>query len=918
MDYSKTLNLPEMRFPIRPNLARTEPEILSIWKALEPYKKRQRLNKENPRFLVRNMPKPIYEHIRLDDMLDTVLEDAAVKYRLMSGFRVPHLPVWNSYSPAIEREALRFLKSKDAVRKSELKRHCRDLCLNYVNQQKEQYQRLGVFADWDKTVLSSDSNYKAGMIRAFANLYEAGYLYKGPKPVRWCIGCQTDLLGTEIEYKNYQLLSLYVKFPVIHGLEELGEDVYMLVWTNTAWTLHANTAIFVHPDYDYVALETAGKEILILAASVVKDVMGKARNDYEIIREMKGAELGEIVYAHPFLDKTSHVVLDESVSLVGGTGCIHATPYSQSIAVVSAVDRNGHLTEEAGQFCSFNVFESVSLISLELEKRGCLLSSELVEQTYPHCSYCGEPTIIRVADKWILDLNARDLRQRVSETMDELDWIPGWSRDKLSSDLAGRLDWSISRQRTWGIPAPIFYCNKCDFQVDAVESINSSLDIIGRRGAGRWLTTKPNNILPEDVMCTHCGGRDFRWETEMLDIEFISAISYSMMLSGDNAQFQPADTCLGNGGQGEKWLQLSLLASVAIENSAPFKFALLHGGIVDEAGKKIRKSGDSASSIENLLDTFGADVLRLWLTSMDFNKKLRFSHSRLQAVSKMYQRIRNTCRFLLANLSGYDPESDRVDYAYLQEIDRLVLHRLAKFMDRTTEAFENSQFHLVKRLLYSFCSKDVSAFYLNMIKRRLYIFPEWSSSRRAAQTVIYEVFMTLIKVMAPILPFTAEEMWQQMPIVTEECPSVFLSRFPEMDRAFLDDELESRWDKLLKIRSEIHKSLEAARKKEGISNSSQASVMLYASSSDVYALMDRYIDDLENIFMVSKVRLMPQDLPIPDGIRESDDVKGLTIEIRRIAGEKCERCWVYSDTVGTNEQYPTLCYRCIAILEGGI
>ena len=924
MDYSKTLNLPETNFPLKPEPARTELEILSIWENLKPYEERQRLNKGNPRYLVYNSLNSVNDHVCLDNALNMILKDVMVKYKLMGGLNAPHLPGWNCHTSAIEREALELLKSKNGIQPSGVRKRCRDRCSEYVDLQKKQYKRLGIFAHWNKAVLTSDANYGSKMIKAFADLYEAGYLYKSAKPMRWCISCQTDLVKAEIEYRDRELMSLYVKFPVLHGLEELGEDVYMVVWTNTPWTLPANTAIIVHPDYEYAAVEIGGGEILVMAADAVKDVVGRKKGTHKVVRKMKGLELDKIVYAHPFLDRNSDVLLDRSVSLAHGTGCTHTVPECgggvrahQGAEFVSAVDQNGQLTERAGQFCSYNVFESIDLISLELEKRGCLLSAKQVKQAYPHCSYCKEPTIVRVADKWVFNLNANELRQRILEVMDGLDWSPGWSKNRITDGIAERSDWSISRQRKWGIPAPIFYCNKCGSQVDALESISSSRDMIERRGTNRWLAAKPGDILPEKVLCSSCGGRDFRWETEMLDTEFMSAMSHSIISCSNGDSFQAADVCLGNNGQDEKLFQLLLLPSIAIEDSLPFKSVLLHGAIVDGEGKTIPKSENDTLSLENLLDNFGAEILRFWAISMDSGKHLKMSHSWLEEVSKSHQRIRNTCRFLLANLSGYDPETDRVDYTYLQEIDRWALHRLMRFVDGATKALENSQFHLLYHLLHDFCSVDMSSLYLNIVKRRLYTFPRWSSNRRAAQTVLYESLTVLVRVMAPILSFTAEEIWRQIPGVAEEYPSVFLSDWPDVNESLLDDGLEARWDQLLKIRSQIYKSLQTVSQEEELSNPAQVSAILYASSSDVYNLLDRFIDDLEEIFMVSKVRLMPADSPVPDGIQESEDVKGVAVEIRRIAGERCERCRAYSDTVGVNEQYSSLCYRCIAILEGG-
>lgn len=921
MEYSKTLNLPKTDFPIRFDPAKIEPEILNTWADLKPYETRQQSNKENTGFFIYNSPHPISNHTYLSDILGIVLKDIVVKYKLMRGFSVPNYPGWDCHSPAIEREVLEFLRDKAEVPRSKIQKFSRNLCSEYIDHLKEQQQQLGIFAYWEKPVLTSDSDYRHKAVKAFADLYEAGYLYKGVKPARWCVNCQTDLTESETEYKAYRLLSLYVKFPVIYGLEELGEDVYMLVQTNTPWTLSANTAIAVHPERTYVAIEIESKEVFIVAAGAIENVTSKIHGKYRVVKEMKGLELNKIVYAHPFLDRNSNVFLDRKVPLARGTGCIHTVPESgsgtyahQGAESISTVDQNGLLTEEAGQFCSLDVFESVDLISLELEKRGCLLTSEAIEQSYPHCSYCGKPTIVRLTNKWIFNMNTNELRKRILDGMDGISYLPDWSKTRTTNILSRRPDWSISRQRIWGIPVPIFYCSKCGSQVDALESLNSSKDTIRRRGASRWFSAKPVDILPEGALCSRCGSREFRWETEMLDTGFVSAMNCKMPASGNKSAPQPVDVCLGGNGHDENWVHLSLLPSMAIDDGMPFKSILFYHKHVDGKASELVNTG---LPVGELLNKFGADILRFWIASRNFKKQLRLSQVHFDEISAKYQRIRNTCRFLLSNLSGYEPENDKVDYEYLQEIDRWALHKLTKFVKSATEAYESYQFHLLHRLIYDFCSSDLSSLYLCMIRRRLYIFPRWSGSRRAAQTVIYEILTDLIKIMAPILPFTAEEIWRKLPKKEAESPSVFMLDWPDSSDNFLQAEQADRWEQLLKIRSETHKLLANIRQEQEINTLFQASVILYASSPKIYDLLDMYIDDLEEIFMAARVRLMPPDSPIPEGTHKVEGIDDLVIDIRHIAGEKCERCWTYSDTVRTNEQHPGLCNGCIAILEGG-
>lgn len=922
MDYRKTLYLPKMKFSAKADPAGIETEILDFWNESGIYNHRQKINKEKHRFLIHNPPMPAYGQVCMEDALNIILKDMLVKYKLMRGFDAPNFPSWDCYTSAIELDALRLLGCKRSeVSQSELRKHCRKLSLDYIFLQKKQLQRLGIFAYWDRPVLTSNSRHKLRTIEAFGELYEAGYLQKDSGPILWCIECQNDLVEREVEYQDYDLLSLLVKFPVIRGLEEFGEDVYLVVSTNTPWTLPANTAIIIHPDYDYVAIET--NEILIMAADVIENIFGKvAGKKYNIVKKMKGFELDKIIYAHPFLDRNSEVILGKQVTLGSGTGCMHATtrcnPQSasrqRSQGNLHVVDQNGLLTEEAGQFCGLNVFESINPILLELEKRGCLLSSKPVKQLYPHCSYCKKPVIVRITDKWVFNLSTNDFRQRALKIINEVNWLPDWSRNVISDDIQKRTDWGVSKRRLLGVPTPIFYCSKCNTQVSASESISASKDIIKRKGFNRWFSEKPDNILPDDVVCSRCGGRDFRWENDILDAEFVSSISFP---SDNKNPWPSADICLGNDGQNEKWLQFSFLSSSAIEDSPPFKSVMIQGPIVDENGKRMTESANENLSLQEIIDSLGSDTFRLWIASIDCKKHIKISRPRLELISGVYKRVRNIFRFLLGNLSGYDPLKDRVDYKYLQEIDRWVLHKLTKLIDNATKAFESCQFHSFYSSLYHFCISDISSFYISVVKRRLYISPEWSSSRRAVQSVMYELLTVLTRLIAPIISFTAEEVWRYIPVIKEKYPSVFLSPWPTVNKDYIDDKLGDEWDHLIKIRSQVYKLLEGVRDKEGIKSFSQAYIALYVSSPDVYELLEKHIDDLGTIFGVSKVRLMPSDVTIPDGIWESEDIEGLAIEARRATGEKCERCWIYSDTVGTSEQYPTLCHRCIAILEGG-
>lgn len=928
MDYRKTLNLPDNIFPIKVKSSELERKILDFWKKQSIYKKRQELNANGPGYLLYNQPIPAYGHVSIREAVNVILRDIVVKYKLMLGFDVPNYPGWNCYDPNIELEALKFLKKENNVSEQAICRQCRKIASEYISIQKKQLQRLGIFAYWDHPILTSGFRSKLKTIETFGELYNLGYLQKDLRMTHWCIECQTDLDKNEVEYKEYDLLSLMVKFPVINGLEEMGENVYLVVMTNTPWTLSSNTTIMIHPNREYVAIKS-NNEVLIMSENAGENFLNEENlENCNIIRRFKGLELGKTLYAHPLTDKYSEILLDKRISLSKGTGCIHGTlkPTKSNYAserqrihsIIPIIDQYGCLTDEAGQFCGINVFDSSQLISMELEKRNCLLSSKNIKELYPHCLHCKNPVIIKSDDKWFINLGSSDSRQNIIKAINKVDWFPYKSNNTFVNSFANKLEWDISRRRTWGIPFPVFYCNKCNTQLSILESVKASIDAINKNGFNWWLTAKPEKIIPEEILCSRCGGRDFQQESGTFDPEFVSAISYKLLLSSHKSNLPYIDTYLRGYSNSGKCLQFSILSSISTDGLSPFRSIFAHYGILNRNGNKILKKLDGEISLENILDSFGADIFRLWSVSMDSTKELTLSKEQLDSVSKGYMRIRNTCRFLLNNLTGYDQENDRLNYEYLKEIDRWILHRLARLVRDVNKAIDNCQFHTMYRLIYNFCCLDLSSLYLNVVKRRLYVLPRWSSSRRAVQTAIYEILVNLAKLISPFLTFTAEDIWHNIPGITDRCNSIYMSNWPDLSKNLLDPKLEERWNILLKIRSQIYKYLEKIRNEEEVKNSSQAYVTLYTSNQGIYELLESYIDELEIIFKISKVRIMPPGTSMPDGIWESHEIKGLAIEGKKATGEKCERCRIYSDTVGTNEQYPTLCYNCIGILEGGM
>jgi isoleucyl-tRNA synthetase len=929
MNYKKTLNLPKMSFPRKADPAKTESEILSLWRDLNVYERRQRANKGKPKYFIHTPPHQVHKNISVNNAFSMILKDIIIKYKLMSDADVPHIPIWNSYVSGIEHEVFKSLENKktekngsslsaktlrdNEIHQAEFRELCHKLCTEYVNTQKEQFQRLGIFARWNKATLTSDPDYESEVIRCFESLYNSGYLRKGTKSKFWCINCKSDIDSSEIEYRGYDLLSLHVKFPIMQGLEELGEDVCMLIWIGTPWTLSVNKPVSVNPDYEYAAVEIKNN-ILIMADSVVDIVMQKYnKSDYSIIKRIKGSDLGEVVCSHPLFDKNSKVIFDKHISLERGTGCVynvssHLDQNDSNLETISPINFNGILNGEYDDANSYNIFDPINPISMELERRGYLLSSDLMEQSYPHCSYCKQPLIIRDNEHWIFDFNPSHLKQHTNKAVSIMSCHSSMI-NRISSCVNDIMDWGISRRRIWGIPIPVFYCKKCDQQFDVIEGIKSCRTIIERDGFAKLLATDPNDILPYDSICSNCETRNFRWEMDILNEDFISVLSYKTILWNQKDSSEHANICLESDSQNGKWSYLSLLSSMALESDSLFNSVIIHGPVISDSADLDR------TLIQNLIDEFGADVIRLCAISADPNKRSRIDHPHIKSVSNIYTRIRNIFRYLLANLEDFEPENDKVEYEYLKEIDKWILHRLAKFTDEMTKAFENYQYNRIYHLLCNFCFSDISSIYISIIKRKLYTYSKWSTGRRSIQTAIYEILTTLAKVMAPVLSFTADEIWGYIPNVKDEFPSVYMSKWANMEE-YLNDNLEQKWDYLLKVRSAIYKTLGNNSEEEYIRNSSQASITLYAHSYDTHNKLNSCADILEEVLMVSKIRLTPPDEPIPDDINILDGMDDISIEVRLTTGDKCERCYIYSDTVGTSELYPTICHKCVSILDG--
>lgn len=923
MDYSKTLNLPKTDFPMRANLPQREPEILKFWEQNRLYEAVQKANRGKPKFILHDGPPYANGDIHLGHTLNKILKDIIVKYRSMSGYDAPYVPGWDTHGLPIEQQAIKsWGLNRHQVDVLEFRRHCKEYALKYVDIQREQFKRLGVRGDWEHPYLTLEPEYEAIQIGVFGQMAKKGYIYKGRKPVYWCTDCETALAEAEVEYEEKRSPSIYVKFPVIdaQGLFE-PENSYVVIWTTTPWTLPANVAIALHPKEHYVLVQV-GAEKILLAEELLNEVL-KLLNveDYQIIAHFQGAELEGVICRNPLMDRQSLVVLGEHVTMDQGTGCVHTAPghgledfeigQRYDLPVLSPVDDQGRFTREAGQFEGLFVEDANEEIIKELDKRGVLLHLSFINHQYPHCWRCKHPLIFRATEQWFASIDG--FRQEALAAIRQVKWIPAWGEERIYNMVAERSDWCISRQRTWGVPIPIFYCNECGKEIINDVAIKHVQELFRQYGSDVWFAREAAELIPPGVACPECGSRDFRKETDIMDVWFDSGSSHAAVLETRPELSWPADLYLEGSDQHRGWFNSSLCTSVATRGQAPYRAVLTHGFLVDEEGRKMSKSLGNGIDPADVIKEMGADILRLWVASADYRRDVAASNNIFRQIADAYRKIRNTFRFLLGNLYDFDPVKHRVPYREMLEIDRWALAKLQRLVEKVTRAYEDYEFHVVYHAVHNFCVVDLSATYLDILKDRLYTWSAGSHGRRSAQTALYEILGTLVRLLTPILAFTTEEVWQYLP-APDKPWSVQLTAWPEVQREYLDEDLEARWDKLLQIREEVNRALEQARREQGLGNSLNALVHLYPGE-ELYAFLQPLEGELATIFIVSQVMLHSPAEAIPEKVQTGVDVPQLKILVVPAPGEKCERCWKVSETVGKDAGHPGLCLQCVSALR---
>jgi isoleucyl-tRNA synthetase len=961
LDLKKTVNLPQTGFSQKANLTQSEPNRLQKWAELDLYRLIRQARAGKEKFILHDGPPYANADIHLGTAMNKILKDFIVKSRSMMGYDAPYVPGYDCHGLPIEQHVERALakkgKKKNDLSVESFRRACREHAQNALKNQTRDFKRLGILGEWDDPYLTMSNHYEAETARMFGRFVERGYVYKGARPVYWCIVDQTALAEAEVEYHQHTSPSVYVKFPLRSDPASIdpalaGRNVFVLIWTTTPWTLPANLGIAVHPDFEYSAFEH-GDEVYIVASELVEAVATKCelaeRNEagehkpLAILARFPGAKLDRLEAGHPWIDRPSLLMVGEHVTLGGeadaeteldvseavkkapdakaGTGAVHTAPghghddfvigKRYGLDIYCPVDNAGRFTPEVEHFAGQRVFEANDQIVEFMRERGVLLFSEKYEHRYPHCWRCKNPVIFRATPQWFIAMDqaagkaARSLRDgAVAETEDRVQWIPAWGRDRMRNMLKGRPDWCVSRQRVWGVSIPVFYCAKCNAEVADAAVIDHVADIFERESGDAWYTRPAEELLPPGYTCKGCGATEWTKETDILDVWFDSGTSSVAVLENPRREELrwPADVYIEGGDQFRGWFNSSLMVGVAAHDRAPYDTVITHGWTLDAQGRAMHKSAGNAVEPEKVIKQSGAEIIRLWCASSNYFDDMRASDEILQRVMDGYRKLRNTARFALGNLHGFDPASDSVPVEQMEEIDRWALAELAAMIAEVRREYEAYEFHSVMQTVTNFSTVTLSARYFDIIKDRLYTYAPKNVARRSAQTVLYQIVDSLARILAPILAFTADEVWEHIPrgSQADRSVSVHLATFPDPER--YDTDLIPRWNRLFAVREQVLGELEKARTSKIIGSSLEAAVVIEANGA-TYELLKNYESQLRYVFIVSQVTLAEA---------QTEEIK---IQIERANGTKCERCWNYSTRVGEFERYPTVCERCAAALE---
>lgn len=951
MDYSKTLHLPETEFPMRGNLPKKEPGFVEFWQQNHLYEKRiEKRKKEGaPTFVLHDGPPYANGKIHIGHALNKTLKDIIVRYHHMAGNEAIYVPGWDTHGLPIEYAVLKDSGEDRAnMTPLELRKKCLAYAKKWIEIQKEDFIRMGVVGDFAHRYVTFDPHLEAKELEVFGEMANKGYIYKGKKAVYWCTHCETALAEAEIEYKDRKSPSIYVKYPMIdvHGLQPEGVDpskVFAVIWTTTPWTIPASCYISVNPKFTYVWVHNkAADEYYLMNKELAPASLSDCKvEDYEFVgREMLGSELDLAKFEHPLAhfapetygDRTIYVLEGNHVTLDAGTGCVHTAPghgvddfevyktYENAgklhQPIVCPVDEKGHMTAEAGEFLvGKTIWEAEGPVISTLAHEGRLLGKKSLHHQYAHCWRCKQPVIYRATDQWFASIN--DFRDKALKAVDDTRFIPSWGHDRLYNMIRDRQDWCISRQRSWGVPIPAFYCDDCGKWIITPETMKKVEEIVEKEGTDAWWAHSAEELLPEGFKCPHCGGTHFHKEKDIMDVWFDSGSTWNGVLRYPHEESwkdmsYPCDLYLEGSDQHRGWFHSSLLTSVAVNGHAPYKAVLTHGFTMDGEGRKMSKSVGNVVAPQDVINKYGADVMRLWISSVDYQGDVRLSDKIVKSMSDVYRKIRNTFRYLLGNLSDFDPKTDSVAYADMEELDRWALLRMEQVKETVLKAYDDYEFHVMYHAVHNFCTVDLSAIYLDILKDRLYTEKADSKLRRSAQTAMYEILTTLVRLVAPVLCFTSEEVWQALPNKEEREWSVHMSDMPKVNEAYLDKELDEKWKKRLAVRSVAMKALEEARQAKVIGHPLDAEVTVYADG-EAYDIVKAMEKELADFLLVSQTHIVSGTATAPENAASNEEgtVKA-SVSVCTLA--KCERCWKRSADVDADPKHPGVCARCAHVL----
>lgn len=926
MNYKDTLNLPKTEFPMKANLSVREPDILSLWEKLGLYEKMREDSAGRKSFILHDGPPYANGHIHTGHALNKILKDIVVRYKTLRGYNAPYVPGWDCHGLPVEHQLFKDLKkNKDQVDRVEFRRMAFEYAMKYVNIQRDEFKRLGVLGDWANPYLTLDKSYEHAILSSFSRLVEKGFVYRGLKPVNWCFKCETALAEAEVEYADHESDSVFVKFRIQNNdlSKRLGllpdKENFILIWTTTPWTLIANVAVAVSPNMDYFVLSD-GKTSLVLAKdqfeASLKDMPELA--GYKVLSEFKGAGLEGLLYDHPFGLRQGRVVLADYVSREDGTGCVHTAPghgqedfmtgLKYKLDIVMPVDERGCFRKDTQDFASMHVFKANAAIIEKLKSGGLLLSGGKISHTYPHCWRCKSPIIFRATQQWFLKIDHKGLREKLMASIaKDIKWVPVSGRERISAMVGNRPDWCLSRQRYWGVPIPAVVCKKCGEHILEPSIIDKVADCVSKEGTDAWFLRDINDFLPSGFKC-RCSGNDFERSEDILDVWFDSGVSHQAVLKTRPQHSLPADLYLEGSDQHRGWFQTSLIPSMAIDEKPPYSCVLTHGFVVDADGRKMSKSLGNVISPQEIIKEFGADILRLWVCQSDYNEDVRISKEILNLAVDSYRKIRNTLRFLLGNLNDFEPQKDRLDKNKMLEIDRWALYKLSVLIKEASVDFDAYKFYQAFQKIYKFCNEDMSSLYLDILKDRLYTAGKKSDLRRSAQTALYEVLSAITRLIAPVCPFTAEEVYRFSSLGrSEKCVSVQLSGWPAVSAGYETDFKEVKGiDLVLSFRASVLKALEARRAEGLIGSPLEAKISLFIKETDVFNIFSKFSKELPFIFIVSEAEVV-------NDLKAQQD---FTVTVEKASGQKCPRCWNYSNELKGTEEYPGICPRCVTAVSG--